>query len=65
MMHTETAQIVYLTVKQAADVLQVSKGHIYNLIRAGLPVIHVGERRVRINPLEMHNWLKAQTEAMK
>lgn len=51
--------IVLLTIPQVAQRLGVSRGHIYTLIRAGLPVTHLG-RLKRINEASLSAWLAKQ-----
>lgn len=47
----------FLTVEEAAEMLQLSKSHLYLLIRQGkFPAIHTGERQYRIRKSEILNW---------
>lgn len=51
----------WLTVKQAAPIVQMSEQAVYAAIREKqLPAIHIG-RRVRIDPVVLREWAKTGT----
>ena len=56
-LHTEAYAL--LTIAQVAKHLQVSRAHVYKLMRQGLPTIHLG-RSVRINIVSLNRWLSEQ-----
>lgn len=50
----------YLTIEEFADRIRVGRTTVYNLIRLGLPVRHIGKRKQRIVCPDADAWLKAR-----
>ena len=53
-----------LTVKDIAELLQVSTTHVYNIMNlTGFPVIHVGRRKL-VKYEDLMKWLETQKTAI-
>lgn len=51
---------ILLTAEQARKILQLGKNAIYELIQQNkIPVLRLGERKIRIPKAEFLNWIKA------
>lgn len=50
-----------LTIPQVAKQLNISRAHVYKLIKQGLPTIHLG-RSVRIHVSSLQRWLLTQED---
>jgi putative molybdopterin biosynthesis protein len=51
----------YLTVNEVADLLQMSKSHLFTQVRQGkIPAIRLG-RAIRFDPEVLQAWLQGQT----
>ena len=49
---------IYLSVKDFAERLNITKSQVYNLINQGLPTFKVGNKCIRIPEEEAMNFLK-------
>lgn len=51
----------YLTVNEVADLLQVSKSHLFTQVRQGkIPAIRLG-RAIRFDPEALQTWLQGRS----
>ena len=52
----------YITAQELADLLQVTRQHVYNMIHEGLPSVKIGACR-RFDVIEVSSWLKMNQAA--
>lgn len=58
-METSILELRLLKASEVAQILNVSKAHVYNLIASGdLPSVHVGESR-RVRPEDLEKYIES------
>lgn len=55
------ADVKYLTIEDVAEMLQVTRGTIYNFKKKGLPFIKIG-KTLRFDQEEVIDWVKSNNE---